>query len=146
MRRLLRTLVPVLAFAGCGGSAPPPQAVAAEEPPAPEVQVERGVIRRAELDVVIDQGLGAFLSRVGTEPDVRGGSFVGFRVTELRDAALFDGVDLAPGDTLVAVNGRPIERPEQALEAFGSLRVASELALEVLRGDERRELRFSIVD
>ena len=65
---------------------------------------------------------------------------------ELRDEALFTGVDLSPGDTVVAVNGQGIERPEHAYTVWTGLRVASELSLVVLRGDERRELRFAIVD
>lgn len=96
--------------------------------------------------MVLEQGIGAFLSRVGVEPDVRDGAFVGFRVTELRDADLFAGVDLAPGDTVTAVNGLPIERPEQAYQAWTSLRVASELTVDVVRGDEVRQIRVPIVD
>jgi type II secretory pathway component PulC len=134
---------------GCG-SAPPPAPVAVAAPqPAPVVVLDAPgapVIRRAELDAVLDAGLGLFLQRVATEPDLRDGRFVGFRVVELHDETLFAAIDLAPGDTIVAVNGQGIERPEHAYTVWTSLRVASELSLAILRGDERRELRFAIVD
>jgi type II secretory pathway component PulC len=104
------------------------------------------VIRRGDLDAVLEAGLGRFLQRVVTEPDLRDGRFVGFRIVELRDADLFSGIDLEPGDTIVAVNGQSIERPEQAYTVWTGLRVASGLTVLVLRGDERRELRFQIVD
>jgi type II secretory pathway component PulC len=104
-----------------------------------------GTISRADLEAVLSQGLGRFLQSVSTEAHLEEGRFVGHRVTELR-GTLFTGVDLAPGDTLVRVNGMPIERPEQALAAWNSLRVASELALDILRAGERRELRFPIQD
>lgn len=136
----------VLLASACGGApAPPPARAAAPAPPTPAL-AESGVIRRAVLDEVLEAGLGQFLQRVGTEPDLREGRFVGFRLLELRDEALFGGVDLSPGDTVVAVNGQGIERPEHAYTVWTGLRVASELTVLVLRGDERRELRFAIVD
>ncbi len=104
------------------------------------------VIHRAVLDRVLEDGPGSFLQRVSTEADVREGRFVGFRLTELRDEQLFEGIDLDVGDTLVAVNGLVIERPEDAFTVWSSLAVASELSLVVLRGEERRELHFAIVD
>ncbi len=47
---------------------------------------------------------------------------------------------------MIEVNGYAIERPEDAFTVWTSLQVASELSLVVLRGDERRELRYAIVD
>ncbi|AKF09461.1 hypothetical protein DB32_006610 [Sandaracinus amylolyticus] len=140
----------ILLLVGCG-SAPPPAPAHAEQEAiagAPRAMPEAGasVIRRAMLDEVLEAGLGQFLQRIGTEPDLRDGRFVGFRVVELRDEALFAGLDLAPGDTIVQVNGQGIERPEHAYTVWTGLRVASELTIVVLRGEERRELRFPIVD
>lgn len=136
----------VLLASACGGAPPPAPARPAAPPPPAPVLAETGVIRRAVLDEVLEAGLGRFLQRVGTEPDLREGRFVGFRLVELRDEALFAGTDLSPGDTVVAVNGQGIERPEHAYTVWTGLRVASELTLVVLRGEERRELRFAIVD
>jgi S1-C subfamily serine protease len=156
--RRLRAPIVASALAGClasggllsgCGAAPPPATSAPiaqrAEPPPPAIG-ESGVIRRAELESTLELGLGLFLQQVSTEPDLRDGRFVGFRVVELGDPALFEGVDLAPGDTIVEVNGQPIERPEHAYTVWTGLRVASELTVIILRGDERRELRFAIVD
>ncbi len=142
------TLALAASSAGCGGAAPEPERPRAERraDPRPPVVTSPGTIRRAELDVVLGSGLGAFLSRVSVEPELDGERFVGFRLTELHDQALFGSVDLLPGDTVVAVNGHAIERPEQAFEAWSSLRVASELTIDVLRAGEPRRLRYPIVD
>ncbi|UJR87092.1 hypothetical protein [Sandaracinus amylolyticus] len=150
MRVALPLGIVLLVGVGCG-SAPPPAPAHAEPEPvaaAPLAPVPEGasVIQRAMLDEVLEAGLGRFLQRIGTEPDLRDGRFVGFRVVELRDEALFAGLDLAPGDTIVQVNGQGIERPEHAFTVWTGLRVASELTIVVLRGEERRELRFPIVD
>jgi type II secretory pathway component PulC len=75
-----------------------------------------------------------------------GGRFHGFRIGALRDAHFWSGVDLMPGDVVTSVNGFPIERPEQALAAFDSLEVASELRVAYERGGQPRELVYAIVD
>jgi len=145
-----RTLLLTLLLAGCGAAsngAEEPTAEAsvnaAEEPP-PPVQRE-GTIARARLDDVLARGIGRFLQHVETEPHLDEGRFVGFRVTELR-SEIFEGVDLQPGDTLLSVNGLPIERPEEAMQVWNALRVASELTVEYLREGERHQLRFAIAD
>ena len=135
-------------LAGCGAAAPEarePVAAASVEPEPPPLPRSEGTIARAALDEVLEGGLGRFLQRVETQPHLEEGRFVGFRVTELR-TELFSEVDLRPGDTLLSVNGMRIERPEEALHAWNSLRVASELTIELLRAGERRQLRYAIAD
>lgn len=154
MRRII-LVAPVISLAlGCGGSSPPaetaPPAPAEQARPAasPAATVEAdGAIARAELDPVLEAGLGRFLQGVETEPALEDGRFVGFRILSLypEDERLA-AVDLKPGDVVLRVNGQPIERPEQALQVWNGLRVASELWIEYRRGDETRELRFQIVD
>ena len=101
---------------------------------------------RSEVHRVVAGGLGAFLSRVSLDdhpakaPD---GKFVGFRINSLQGNS-WKGVDLKPGDVVTKVNGFPIERPEQALEVFQSLDVASELARR--RRTRRRSARASLRD
>jgi hypothetical protein len=140
-------LVLVFAFA-CGG----PTAgrdlpiVEVETPePVPPPPATEGTIPRAELDAVLALGIGRFLQRVETEPHLEGGRFVGHRVVALH-TELFAHVDLAPGDTLVRINGLPIERPEHALAVWEALRVASELTVDYVREGEARQLRFTIGD
>lgn len=136
----------VLFALGCGSAPAPEPTVHAVNTPPPPVEVSEPVIHRAALDEVLDAGLGAFLGRVTTEPSLDGSRFVGFRLVDLRDAALFAGVDLQPGDVILTVNGQSIERPDDAFTAWTSLRVASEITLAVLRDGARRDLRFPIVD
>lgn len=144
-------LVSLLWLSGCGGSAPEAEEPRGEmtpvapEAPAPRPPATEGTIARAELDEVLAGGFGRFLQRVTTEPHLEQGRFVGFRLTELR-TDLFEGIDLQQGDTLLSINGLPIERPEEALQAWNGLRVASELTVEYLRAGERRQIRFAIAD
>jgi type II secretory pathway component PulC len=100
------------------------------------------------VHATVAQGLGAFLQHVELDdkPVFVGGKFRGFRITALRDAAFWRGVDLKPGDVVTGVNGLPIERPEQAMRAFESLETSGELRVSFERGGEPRELLYPIVD
>jgi type II secretory pathway component PulC len=95
----------------------------------------------------LSRGLGDFLTRLEVAPFAPGGKFRGWRIAKLREGdPLWAGVDLAPGDVVTSVNGRPIERPEQALTAFQSLAVATELRVAYERDGARRELVYPIDD
>ena len=95
----------------------------------------------------LSRGLGDFLTRLELEPSLTGGKFRGWRIAKLRAGnPLWDGVNLAAGDVVLAVNGRPIERPEQALAAFQSLAVAPELRVAYERDGARREIVYPIDD
>jgi S1-C subfamily serine protease len=145
-------LVGVLASA-CGGAAPSPEVPkpAVAQPASPAVAAQASLpansIRRSQVHAVLSAGPGAFLQRVTLDEHAvfQGGKFHGFRLQKL-DASFFDGVDLKAGDVVTHINGFPIERPEEALEAFKSLEVSSELRVGYERDSVPRELRYTIVD
>ena len=156
MRTRLLPLVTFLAICSCASANTPQvvQAPAAAPPPsAPEAVAtttaapDRAVARSA-VHAVLSQGLGMFLRRldIDDQPVFVGAKFHGFRIAGLRDPQFWTGVDLQPGDVVTSVNGFPIEHPEQALTAFESLDVASELRVAVERGGQPRELVYAIVD
>jgi S1-C subfamily serine protease len=101
-----------------------------------------GVLDRKGLSTVIDQGLGRVLARLKLSPAMRNGRYEGFRVSEIDPAWASAGIQV--GDVLLRLNGQPIERPEQAQVAFESLRVASEVALELSRNGKTTTLRYRV--
>jgi type II secretory pathway component PulC len=103
-----------------------------------------GVLPRAEVVAVVDRGLGSFLQRVQVEPSFHGGTFRGWSLLRLSPPEFWSGVDLRPGDVVVSVNGKTIERPEQAHEVFQELRSAERLVIHFERGGEARELVYPI--
>lgn len=139
-------------LAACGG-AKVSGTEATERSQAPKTdmpQAERhrdGQIDRATLNVVLDKGLGRFLQGVHTEPEMKQGKFVGFRIVELYPQnAVFQKANPRAGDIVTLINGQPIGRPEQAMKVWESLRVASELRIDYLRDGQPREARYAIVD
>lgn len=137
--------------AACGGSYPeseypskPPHGVTPPEDdqaPAPP-----GSLWRRDVNAVLDGGLGLFLQHADLAPELQQGTFVGFKIVELRPPGWWQGVDLLPGDVIVQVNGMPIEQPTEAHDAFESLRKADKLTVRYMRGAETRDLVYTIID
>jgi type II secretory pathway component PulC len=149
---------------GCGSASPvrpqapePAQRVAAEAPPAPATSATAPVpgndadvhtLKRSAVREAVAQGLGAFLQHIELygQPVRVDGKFHGFRIAALHDAKFWSGVDLKPGDVVTAVNGLPIERPDQGKIALDSLEAARELRVSYERDGKPKELVYPIVD
>jgi hypothetical protein len=120
-----------------------------EEAPRPEAPpgkgLRNGTIERAKLIAVLDGGPGAFLRQLEVTPRMDGNRFVGWQLVQLidRTGPLVD-VDVAPGDVLLALNGRPLSRPDQLQSVWDSLRTANELKAQLWRGEGKLELAFAI--
>lgn len=156
----MRMFVPMglaAAIGSCGGVRSAPTAAGPVTPSvarpasdvgaAPEARSNRTLARSA-VRALVALGLGAFLQRIELDerPVLAGGKFHGFRVAALHDPSFWRDVDLRPGDVVTSINGFPIERPEQALNVFDSLDVASELRVVYERDGLSREIVYAIAD
>jgi S1-C subfamily serine protease len=124
----------------------PAAPVAPARPEAPPGKgLRSGTIERARLVAVLDNGPGAFLRQLEVAPHMDGNRFVGWELIQLldRNGPLVD-VDVVPGDVLLAINGKPLSRPDQLQTLWDSLRTANELRAQLWRGDARLELAFEI--
>jgi S1-C subfamily serine protease len=142
----------IVMVCACGGSAgsiePGASKGSAEKAAAGLPPLGDHALARSTVHAAVADGLGVFLQRVDIDeqPVMIGGKFHGFRIAGLRDAAFWAGVDLKPGDVVTAVNGMPIERPEQAQMALESLEAAKELRVAFERDGQPHELIYAIVD
>ena len=146
-----------LAFVvACGGTSEATKPAKTATPPTPSANVAAPqtlptpayTLRRSTVrEALKSPGVLFQYVVLDTHPVFLAGKFHGFRVAELRGGPEdWGGIDLKPGDVVTSVNGFPIERPEQAIEAFQSLSVASELRVDLEREGEQRSLRWAIVD
>lgn len=113
--------------------------------PQPAAAVVGGQLLRADVERVVDAGLGRFLGHVVLEPSLSAGRFKGWSIVELVPRSLWGGVDLQPGDVVTKVNGMAIEREAEAFDAFQAVRQAPALEITYLRQNQPRTLRFTIV-
>lgn len=104
-----------------------------------------GTLQRADVERVVDAGLGRFLGRVQIEPRLSAGKFAGWSIVALEPPELWSGVDLRPGDVVTRVNGMAIEREMEAYEAFQAVRGADKLEVTYLRQNQLRTLSYVIV-
>lgn len=106
---------------------------------------QEGTLRRADVERVVDAGLGRFLSHVAIEASLSAGRFTGWSIVDLQPADAWRGIDLRPGDVVTRINGMAIEREMEAYEAFQAVRQASVLEVSYLRQGQRRTLRYTII-
>lgn len=113
--------------------------------PTPGTAIAITSLPRAEVERVVDAGLGRFLSHVALEPRLSAGKFTGWSIVALQPPELWQGIDLKAGDIVTRVNGMPIEREMEAFDAFQAVRQAPMLEVTYLRQNQPRTLRFTIV-
>ncbi len=113
--------------------------------PRPGTAIAVSTLQRADVERVVDAGLGRFLSFVALEPRLAAGKFSGWSIVALRPPELWQGIDLQPGDIVTRVNGMPIEREMEAYEAFQAVRQAPALEVTYVRQNQPRSLHFNIV-
>jgi hypothetical protein len=146
LRRALASLALASATASCAKHAPPPA-----PPPEPAMavapkgpSVPRGHLARAEVDrVLVTQGVPWLLGQVMSEPAFGSdGKFSGWRMVGLPED--WRDIDLLPGDIVMRVNGLPLEKPEQAFEAWKSVAKLPALTLTLMRDGATRQVAIPI--
>jgi len=160
----MRCALLCLALVACGPKADPQRPAfesdldvrekpeAAAPAVAPERQVappgkglRSGTIERARLIAVLDSGPGAFLRQLEVTAHMDGQRFVGWQLVQLIDrTGPLNDVDIVPGDVLLAVNGKPLSRPDQLQAVWDSLRTANTIDAELWRGNAKLTLSFAV--
>ncbi|MBS2017176.1 MAG: hypothetical protein JST00_30105 [Deltaproteobacteria bacterium] len=156
MRSLTMSVVLVVSLAalGCGGGeeGPPVKSPSAPGPmPPPPTTTAAAVpekitsLKRSEVKLTIQRGLGYFLQNVSVDdwPVMREGKFHGFRIRSINETW---GLDLRAGDVVTRVNGMPIEHPDEADAAMRALEKAKALRVDFEREGKPRTLELPITE
>lgn len=80
------------------------------------------------------------LEMVGAQAASKDGRFIGYLVTATVNSDFLGQLDLLPGDLIVAVNGVPIDTPDQGLDALTALSGTGLLSFTVIRDGYPRVL------
>jgi S1-C subfamily serine protease len=121
-------------------AAPPERPVAA-----PGKGLRTGTIDRAKLVAVLDKGPVTVLRQMEISARKDGDRFVGWQLVQVLDrGGILMDVDVVPGDVLLAINGKPVSRPDQLQAVWDSLRTANQLTAELWRGNAKLKLEFAI--
>lgn len=100
-------------------------------------------IRRTALNKVLaNTSLLARSARI--VPSVRNGKPNGFRLYAIRPNSAYSLLGMKNGDTIHAVNGKPMNTPEQALQVYTQIRNASHLTISYTRRNEKKTHDYTI--
>jgi hypothetical protein len=126
----------------------PPPAQAKPSPPQPCTMLVRpGVLRRTALVRLIDAGLPRWMQGVEGDRALANHRFQGWLVKSLYpNDPCYQDIDLRNGDVVQKVNGKSIEKPEQAFDVAESLRTAPAIVVEFLREGKPQRLTIAVVE
>lgn len=109
--------------------------------------VKTGVLRRAALVRVIEAGLPRWMQGVEGDRALANHRFQGWLIKSLYPGdPCYQEIDLRPGDVVQKVNGKSIEKPEQAFDVAESLRTAPAIVVEFLREGKPQRISITIAD
>jgi S1-C subfamily serine protease len=109
--------------------------------------VKPGVLRRTALVRLIDAGLPRWMQGVEGDRALANHRFQGWLVKSLYpNDPCYQDIDLRHGDVVQKVNGKSIEKPEQAFDVAESLRTAPAIMVEFLREGKPQRLTITVAE
>ncbi len=129
--------------------APPPAPTVEPTPPPRVCQMfsKPGVLRRPALVRLIDAGLPLWLQGVQGDRVLANHRFQGWVIkTMYTGNPCYQAIELRSGDIVQKVNGKSIEKPEQAFDVAQSLRAAPTIVVDYLRDGKAQRMTLSIAD
>lgn len=109
-----------------------------------KVAADHVEVPRAVVDQLVANPA-AFARGARVVPAVQAGKVIGFKLYAVRPGSVFAKVGLANGDTVTAIDGRPLDSVEQAVDAYTALRRAERMVLTVVRRGAPLTLTITIV-
>jgi len=100
-------------------------------------------VQRSLINTILDnQDIAMRQARV--MPHEEGGEVIGFKLYGIRRDSLFGKLGLENGDLVQSINGIPMTGADKALQAYGRLRMADQIAVTVTRRGQQLTLSYSI--
>jgi general secretion pathway protein C len=100
-------------------------------------------VQRSVIDEVLAQQA-KLMRAVRFRPQRDGAEVVGMRVLRVPGGSLLAAVGIRSGDVIRSINGFSVTDPQRALEAYGKLRAAKEVNVDVVRGNKPVTIRLNI--
>ncbi|GKS58463.1 general secretion pathway protein GspC [Nitrospira sp.] len=100
-------------------------------------------VDRAELDQMLSD-IPKLMTQARAMPNMNGGKMDGFRLEFIMKGSFFEKLGLQAGDVLQRINGVELRDPGMALSLFQQLRNERNVAVDVLRKNQRTTLVYDI--
>jgi hypothetical protein len=136
---------------------PPTSDPVVPPPPLPKVEsalprtctmfVKPGILGRAELVRLINAGLPRWMQGVEGDRALANHRFQGWLIKSLYPGdPCYQDIDLRPGDVVQKVNGKSIEKPEQAFDVAEALKTAPAIVVDFLREGKPQRITIAIAN
>jgi general secretion pathway protein C len=113
--------------------------------------VARGIHRTSANQFEVDRGAldkilenQAELMKVRVVPERENGTPIGIRIFGVKEDSLFGMLGMENGDLIESLNGLALASPQEALEAYGRLRVADHLTARIQRKGKDMQIDYDI--
>lgn len=100
-------------------------------------------IERSAIDEILEKQA-ELMRRTRVRPLKRGDEVVGMRVSRVLNGTLLDTIGIKTGDVIKSINGFSLTDPQKALEAYGRLRSASRLTVQLERRGKPVSVEYQI--
>jgi len=90
------------------------------------------------------QNVPALLSQALAKPHFANGKVDGFTISNIVPGSLYQQAGLINGDRIVTINGKKITNAAQAMSIYNTLKNASSLDLQLIRGSGMQNIHFDI--
>ena len=101
------------------------------------------LIDKREVDQA-SANMSQLMTQIRVVPNFTDGQPDGFKVFAIRPGSLFSKIGLQNGDVLKRVNGIDLQGPEQAFEAYQTLKDQTSLQIDLVRRNENRTFSYEI--
>ncbi len=78
------------------------------------------------------------------QPVYKNGNIGGFRLLGVESGSIYSQLGLQNGDTIIDVNGQPIEGPQQAVALLDALKPGQDIGLKINRTGQEKTLTFQL--
>jgi len=101
------------------------------------------LLDRREVEHTLEN-LNTVITQMRAVPYLRDGKSLGFRVFNIRPGSIFDRMGLHNGDVVQRINGSDLNSPANAMGLLDTVADASEIRVDLLRGEKLESLTYRI--
>lgn len=116
------------------------------------ISADRGVKKVSANKYILDKeevenlsgDVTQFMTQVRVIPNIIGGKPSGYKLINIKRGSLIEKIGFQNGDIVKEINGKSIDRPEEAYLAYQQLKGGSGFTIEIERGGRRESIYYEI--
>ena len=122
------------------------------EPGAPSMPTEGGIRETSPGRFIVDRAYlesslsnpNDILTQARAVPNLVGGKIMGFRIFAIRPGSVYQKLGIQNGDVILRINGVDLDSPAKALEFYGAISSAAEVAIDLERSGQKISMNYTI--